>query len=219
MDILTDTNYDFDIWYKTYDPNFVEMCAKSKVPEKWVSYQPVSSGKYSDSIIKPINAYVQNLYPPLKLIGISGNTVTLRQHNHAEILLLESEGILKALDRPWIRQFYNSNNPEPATDDCFLDAFVLYIPWFIDEDVSVSIAGVDGSPFVVYDKSFMYTKISNDARYVEPAMVKFRFKRVGDHMSSKYVGKIKRNTPLFDMSFAANDIIIERVRKFYEENN
>lgn len=218
MDILTDTNYDFNIWYNTYDPNFIELCAKSKVPEKWVSYGKVIGGSFRDSVIKPVNSYVENLYPRPELVSIENGTVTLRQHNHAEILLLEEDGVLKALDRPWIRQFYQSRHQQGTDEGCFTDPFVLYIPWFIDEDVSVFITRSKDSPFFVYDKQFKYTKISDDAKYIEPAMVPFRFSRIGGHMESESVGKIKRNTPLFDMTFHADDIIIERVRKFYENN-
>jgi hypothetical protein len=218
MDILTDTNYDFNTWYNSYDPGFIDICARSKVPEKWVSYDRVLAGQYSKSIIKPVNAYVENLYPMPELVSITDNVVRLRQHNHAEILLLEEGGVLKALDRPWIRQFYQSRHGLELPGKCFADDFVLYVPWFIDEDINVVVSESPDSPISLYEKEYGYTKISDSAKYVEPAMIPFRFKRTGAHMESDNVGKIKKKSPLFDMTFEADAIIIERVRKFYEDN-
>lgn len=219
MDILTDTNYDFNVWYNTKDPGFIDICARSKVPEKWVSYDRVLSGKYKDSVMKPINSYVENLYPNPELVSINKDTVILRQYNHAEILLIEEDGKLKALDRPWIRQFYNSSHNREPSIGCFPDAFVFYAPWFIDGNASVTFHSSPESPILVYNKDYSYVSIPDNTRYVEPLMVPFRFKRSGDHMESDTVGKIKRKSPLFDMTIRADDIIIERVRNFYEKNN
>lgn len=218
MKILNNTDYDFNVWYNTYDPNFIDISAKSKIPDKWANYERVLSGKYSESIIKPLNKYVEALYPAPKLISIENNVVTLRQHNHAEIFLLKKENDLKALDRPWMRQFYQSAKPQTQKDDCFSETYVAYIPWFVDENVLVLVRGVDGSPFVIDDKTDRYQKIPSDVKYLEPMMVPFRFKNIGDHMEQSHFGKIKRNTPMFDIIFSASDTIIERVRKFYEQD-
>jgi hypothetical protein len=218
MEILNDTDYDFNVWYNTYDPSFIDITAKSKIPDKWANYERVLSGKYSKSIIKPLNKYVEALYPAPKLISIKDNIVTLRQHNHAEIFLLNNDDGLKALDRPWMRQFYQSAKPQSKIENCFDETYVAYVPWFIDENVLVLIRGVDGSPFAIQDKTDMYQEIPLDVKYLEPMMVPFRFKNVGDHMQEKHFGKIKRNTPMFDIIFSASDTIIERVREFYEQD-
>ena len=218
MEILTNTDYDFNVWYNTYDPSFIDISAKSKIPDKWANYERILSGKHSESIIKPINKYVEALYPHPKLISIEGNVVTLRQHNHAEIFLLEKDGELKALDRPWMRQFYQSAKSQPIADNCFSQTFIAYVPWFIDADVIVKISEVDGSPFCVPEKIDRYHLIPQDIKYLEPMMVPFRFRNIGDHMQEKHFGKIKRNTPMFDIEFTANDTIIKRVRNFYEQD-
>jgi hypothetical protein len=218
MEILNNTDYDFNVWYNTYDPSFVEISAKSRIPDKWVNYERVLSGKYKDSVIKPINKYVEALYPPPKLVSIEGNTVTLRQHSHADIFLLEKDGKLKALDRPWMRQFYQSEKNQPETVDCFDEKFVAYLPWFLDANVLVIIRGVDGSPFSVSGKTDTYQTVPPEVRYLEPMMVPFRFKSIGEHMQEKHFGKVKRNTPFFDITFTADDTIIERVRDFYEKD-
>jgi hypothetical protein len=218
MDILTNTDYDFNVWYNTYDPSFIDISAKSKIPDKWANYERVLSGKHKDSVIKPLNKYVEALYPAPKLISIVNNIVTLRQHNHAEIFLLEKDGDLKALDRPWMRQFYQSKKSQIEKQDCFGQKFVAYVPWFIDANVLVTIRGVDGSPFAVEDKTDRYMEIPVNSKYLEPMMVAFRFKNTGDHMQEKHFGKIKRNSPMFDITFQADDTIVERVREFYEQD-
>lgn len=218
MEILNNTDYDFNVWYNTYDPSFLDISAKSKVPDKWVSYERILHGKYSDSVIKPLNKYVESLYPAPKLISIQDNVVTLRQHNHAEIFLLNKDDGLRALDRPWMRQFYQSAKPQAQKDNCFEETFIAYVPWFIDENVLVVIREVDDSPFAIEGKTDRYQAIPEEVRYLEPMMVPFRFKNVGDHMQEKHFGKIKRNTPMFDVIFTASDTIIERVREFYEQD-
>lgn len=216
---MSHKNYDFNVWYNSYDPDFIDICAKSNVPEKWVSYSGVLSGQYKDSIIKPINSYVENLYPSPELISIKDNLVTLRQSTHAEILLLETDNKLKALDRPWIRQFYQSSHTKPTSKDCFQDSFIAYAPWFIDEDTEALISGVDSSPFFVYNLDYRYRKLLASEKYAIPVMVSFKFKKDGPHMQEKGFGKIKMGTPIFDITFEASDIIIKKIKDFYEERN
>jgi hypothetical protein len=218
MEILNNTNYDFNVWYNTYDPSFIDISAKSLIPDKWANYQRVVDGKHGESIIKPLNKYVEALYPAPKLISVEDGVVTLRQHNHAEIFLLEKENELKALDRPWMRQFYRSKIDQPENSNCFSDTFVAYIPWFIDANVLVLIRGVDGSPFCIIEKTDAYHKVPKETAYLEPMMVSFRFSRIGDHMEEKHFGKVRRNTPMFDIIFKADDTIIERVKDFYEQD-
>ncbi len=218
MKILNNTDYDFNVWYNTYDPSFVDISAKSRIPDKWANYERILSGKHKDSVIKPINKYVEALYPAPTLISIEDNIVRLRQCNHAEIFLLQNDNVLKALDRPWMRQFYQSMHEHPVDDDCFSQSFVAYVPWFVDANVSVTFEPVENSPFRAYKKSDHYSNIPEEAKYIEPMMVPFRFKRVGDHMVENNFGKIKRNVPIFDIVFQADDTIIERVRKFYEQD-
>lgn len=218
MKILNKIDYDFNIWQNTYDPNFINICAQSRIPEKWIRYQRVLDGKNKNSIIKPINKYVEELYPAPKLIKIDKNTVTLRQFSHADIFLLETGNVLKALDRPWMRQFYRSKRHQDDCQNCFDETFVAYVPWFIDENISINIVSVENSPFIVQNTKDSYQKIPNTTDFLQPIMVPFRFSRVGSHMETEKFGKIKRNTPIFDMVFTADDIIIKRVRDFYEKN-
>ena len=212
--------YDFNVWYTTFDPVFSEISKKSRLPEKWIRYEYVLKGKHQNSIIKPINKYVEALYPAPKLISIVGNTVTLRQENHAEFFLLQKKsGEFFNLDRPWMRQYYKTKNVYERDSGCFLGFFKFYVPWFIDEDVVVKYVrpGTD-SPFLIQECSYIYKKTNKMEIYVEPHFVDFSFKNSGSHMVSKVFGKIKRNQPMFDMVFEADDIIIQRVRNFYEQD-
>lgn len=218
MEILTKNDFDFDIWYNSFDPNFTEISLKSMIPMKWVSYARVAEGKYKDSIIKPINKYVEALYPAPKLVSIDGNTVTLRQHTHAGIYLLEQNGKLKALDRPWMRQFYQSRHEFKKNNECFDDVFVFYVPWFIDANINVRFIDVENSAIRTYPTATRYSVIAPGAHFIEPAFVPFRFYKVGPHMDREGFGKVLKGTPMFDIVFEADDTIIEKIKEFYEYN-
>ena len=219
VEILHKQDFEFDIWYEYPDPNFIDISKRSRLPEKWISFQKVVAGEYKNSIIKPINRYVEKLYQPPILIGISGNTVSLQQQNHAEFFMLESEpGKWYTLDRPWMRQYYKSNDEYPSEENCVDQLFKFYVPWFIDEDVSVKITQADNSPFLVYPTDVTFSKVQEDLEYFEPPMVPFRFRTTGDHMEYDNFGRILRYSPMFNITFDASDIIVERVRKFYEQD-
>lgn len=208
----------FDIWYETKDPNFTDISLKSNIPETWLLYRTIMLGPNRDSIIKPINRYVERLVPPPKLISIENNIVRLRQGNHAELFLLEKEdGSFYNVDRPWQRQYYNTELDLEAKD-CFPGTFKFYVPWFIDEDVVATIepSPVE-SPFHTYFTIANFRKVPPITEFVEPEFIPFRFKRVGSHMVNDKFAKVPRQSPMYDIVFHANDIIVERVRKFYEE--
>jgi hypothetical protein len=217
--MLHEMNYDFDVWYKTKDPVFSQISKDSRLPEKWISYSKALSEKYKDSIVKPINAYVDALYPMPKLISTENNIVRLRQENHADFFLLErKDGSFVNIDRPWMRQYYNTEEDHMPMAGCFPGTFKFYTPWYIDEDVYVSYENIENSPFYVYDKGYLHNSLPEAMNYLEPDFVSFHFKRVGPHMVNERFGKIKRGSPMFDIVFQANDIIVERVRNFYEQN-
>jgi hypothetical protein len=214
------TDYDFNIWNKTQDPNFIDISLGSRIPYKWLAYSYVKNGKYSNSIIKPINSYVENLYPFPDLIDISNNTVRLRQRNHAEIALIKNEDVeFRDIDRPWMRQYYNSSKKHEVPKDCFPKTYLFYTPWIIDEDIIVNIEKPkEDSPFHIYPKQINMKKISINQEFVEPEFVDFNFKSVGTHMKTEIYGKIPRQSAMFDIVFEASGIMIERVKDFYEQN-
>lgn len=212
-------DYNFNVWQESYDPVFSKICKDSRLPDKWLDYSRVSSGQYANSILKPVNRYVESLYQPPILVGIDKNIIRLRQQNHADYFLLEKEtGEFFNLDRPWLRQYYKTNERFDIPDTCFQATYKMYIPWFVDAKVDISFEQVDGSPFHIYPQRFSYDEVDPESKYVEPNFIPFNFMRVGTHMVSDKFGKIKRLTPVFDMVFEADDIIVQRVRKFYEQD-
>jgi hypothetical protein len=217
-DILHRQNeYNFNIWYDTEDPIFSEISTKSRLTQRWVRYEEVLKGKYKNSLIKPINHYVEGLYPPPVLMSIDDDIVTLQQRNHAEFFLLETGDRFKSIDRPWMRQYYKTKE-QFRYDDCFPRTFVFYTPWIIDEDVEVFYTRPEESPFFIQERSFLRNRIDPLSMYVEPNFVPFNFKRVGTHMVDDKYGKIKRNQPMFNISFKADDIMMKRVKEFYEQD-
>jgi hypothetical protein len=208
----------FNIWYETEDPDFIDISIKSNIPKGWLSYQSILSGPNKDSIIKPINRYVERLVPAPSLVSIDNNIVRLRQGNHAEIFLLErDDGSFYNVDRPWMRQYYNTDQADYNTpEDCFPGAYKFYTPWILDESISISIEPVENSPFYVYPQTVDCKVIPNSLEYLYPFFVPFHFKKVGSHMVTDQFGKIQRQSSMFDMVFSATDIIIEKIKDFYE---
>ncbi len=217
--ILNNITDDFDIWYKTKDPVFSDLSLKSRLPDRWVRFDSVAKGKHKDSVIKPINTYVQALYPPPNLVSIEDGVVRLRQRNHAEFFLLETSTRLRNIDRPWMRQYYNTDFKMEKDKDCFDDVFKFYVPWYIDIEAEIFYeTPQEDSPFVISPDSFVHKKIDKGVRYLEPDFVPFKFKRVGSHMVDYKFGKIKRYSAMFDIVFKVDGIIEEKVRNFYEQD-
>lgn len=219
-DMISEMNYDFDIWYKIKDPIFSEISKNSRIPDKWLVFSKIINSEYGNSIIKPINKYVQALVPPPNLVSIVGNTVRLRQENHAEFFLLydEKNKNFKNIDRPWMRQYYNTDDNFAIPDNCFDKIFKFYVPWYIDADTEISyLQPSTDSPFKIYEVSAFHNTIDHTKKYLEPDFVPFSFKKVGSHMIDNLYGKIKRQSAMFDISFQCDDIMLERVKEFYNE--
>lgn len=217
--ILNNITDDFDIWYKTKDPVFSDISLKSRLPDKWVRFEAIARGKHKDSVIKPINKYVEELYPPPTLVSIDNGVVRLRQRNHAEFFLLEKSTNFRNVDRPWMRQYYNTDFKMEKDEECFDDVFKFYVSWYIDLDVEVFYEKPkEDSPFVVSPNSSVHKIVETGTKYLEPDFVPFKFKRVGPHMINNRFGKIKRQSAMFDIVFKVDGIIEDKVRNFYEQN-
>lgn len=216
--ILHNMNHDFNIWYKTNDPLFSKLSLSSRLPKKWVEFDYVE--KYSDAIIKPINKYVETLCPPPKLISIVNKRVRLQQENHAEFfLLIKEDGSFYNLDRPWMRQYYNTANQIKEPENCFPGTYLFYTPWYIDADIEVFYERPETeSAFHIYECSSNHKKFQKENKYIEPDFIKFHFKKEGSHMDRPGFGKIKRNTPMFDIVFECNDIMLREIKEFYGNN-
>jgi hypothetical protein len=218
-EMLEEFTHDFNIWFNSPSESFLYINQRSRIPNKWLSYDRVLSGKYKDSIIKPSNLYVENLYIRPELVSIEGNTIRLRQGNHAEFFLLENDDEFYNKDRPWMRQYYMSDMDVELPGGCFPGNFRFYVPWFIDLDVIVKIKKPDAeSPFYIYEREIDFKKTSAATTHIDPPFVNFHFKRVGSHMIDEKFSKVRRNSPMFDMVFEADDIIVQRVREFYNGN-
>jgi hypothetical protein len=212
------SGFNYEVWYETIDPSFIDISKDSRLPDKWLNYKNVLAGKYMHSILKPINRYVENLYIKPKLISVDQEKIVLQQGNHAEILVQQKEEEFYNVDRPWMRQYYKAKESDSLPDGCFPGTYKFYIPWIIDENASISIEQVEDSPFYIYPTSFEARRIDPMTQYIEPPFVNFHFKNTGSHMIKDGFGKIPRQSPMFNMVIRANGIIVERVRNFYEQN-
>jgi hypothetical protein len=210
---------DFNIWYKSKSESFLYINERSRVFERWLSYEEVlKDNKFNNSILKPINMYAKYLYPGPKLLNIENNIVTLQQCNHAEFFLLEDENGFYNIDRPWVRQYYLSDLDCKIPDNCFPGTFRFYIPWLIDENLSVDILQPINSAFQIHEKTINFYKTEQNLKKFDPGFVHFHFKNIGSHLVEPGFAKIPKNTPMFNMRFFANDIIVEKIRKYYEQD-
>jgi hypothetical protein len=227
---ISELREDFFIWHKSKSESFLWINKRSRVPSRWLSYPEGIKGKDND-IIKPINLYVDRLYPKPKLLSIDNNVVTLQQTNHAEIFLVNSpeiintmerdepykERIMWNLDRPWIRQYYLSDREDFGDSaTCFNQTFRFYVPWIIDENISVDIRQPESSSFLISEDTISFKKIPNNTQHVDPPFVHFQFKKIGNHMIDQEYGKISRFSPMYNMVFEASDIMVKEIRRFYE---
>ena len=212
-----DSNYDFELWYNSFDPNFTEITKQSRLPERWMNYSEVHK-KYKDSIIKPVNPYVDYMCPAPRLVGIENNIVTLQQVNYAEIYLAIRKKGFYNVDKVWLRQYYQSNDGWETPEDCFEGNYKVFTPWVLDANIEVKITQPDNSPFSVTERYLAFSEIPESTDYHEPGFVSVNFKSVGDHMKNEKLGKIEKHSPMYNMSFTADDTMVARVRKFYEEN-
>lgn len=218
-EIFTGFTKDWEIWDKSKTESFLYINEKSCPFPNWLSYEQVRlSNKYIKSSLKPINDYVSNLYPAPVIVKDLDNKIVLRQKTHAEIfLLLKDDNFFYNIDRPWIRQYYMSNIKHKLPEDCFEGVYRFYIPWVIDENIEVKIKQVEESPFYIYEDTFMFNKIDSETKRIDPKFVFFHFKNQGEHMVKDNFGKIKRQSPMFDIEINTDDImLLSKVRKFYE---
>jgi hypothetical protein len=212
-------DFNFTVWDETFDPDFIKISQQSLIPDKWLNYQAIDHDKYNNSIIKPVNRYVQNLYPKPELVSIADTEIRLRQRNHAEIFLLEKENKLRSLDRPHMRQYYQTKIVYPLREDCFEPTYLFYVPWFIDENVRVRFEQpLEETPIEAYPTVYSYEKVPREARYVEPRFVPFKIKRFGPHMKDENFGKVPLKSAIFDIVLESSDILINRIREFYEQD-
>lgn len=216
-EMITEVIENFNIWDSSFDPSFIEISHRSRVPYKWISYKRISQDEYyANSILKPINKYVERLYPAPKLISIGNGEVRLRQYSHAEVFILVTEDTQKFLDRPWMRQFYKTSELFAKDEECFDNVFLAYTPWIIDLNTSCRFEiPKEESAFKIFEIDKQFYEIPKSSEFVEPMMIPFRFKKVGKHMLDQEFGKVKRFSAIYDIVLPQNDIIEERVKEFY----
>lgn len=219
--VLAETvSYDKNAWYNTPDPDFLDICNKSRVQRNWLSYQAVLRSKYKDSILKPLSNYAQNLIPKPKLVSINDDLVTLRFYTFADIYVQWRDGHLYNVDRPWIRQYYTTANDIPVDDNVFEKTYKFYTPWFLDEKIEVLYSQVNDeySAFVIHETKDMWHPVPKHLDFAYPHFVPFNFRKDGEHMKDENYGVIEWPHPMFDMSFSAHDIIVDNIRELYAKD-
>lgn len=221
--ILQETvDYDKDAWVTSPDPDFKTLYADVRAPENWVSFETVATGRYAKEVIKPLSNYNSVLVPPPELKSIVGNIVTLRYRTFADIYVIDKgeSGNFYNVDRPWVRQYYMTAKDYPVPEDAWSKTYKFYTPWFLDYKVEVTYKPIfdEETPFYVQETRDMWHPVHKEVVIANPHFVPFNFKKVGSHMKDADYGVIEIGSPMFDMEFVADDIILEKVRSFYANN-
>lgn len=205
-----------DWWVDSESLSFSEILVQSNVPEKWARYNSKNILSLQ-SIIKPVNEYVFNLYPRPQIINVKNNKVTFRQRTHAEIWVEEKNNdVLYALDKCHQRQFYpSSNNLE--NPKCFKPTYRFYVPWFINKDTEVSFSPIEDekTPFFINTSIFIGKTLSGSELHADTDFIDFKIKNTGNyHLKEKYA-IISKNTAMYDMSVLLTKEEIDKIEKDY----
>lgn len=221
----TDEGKDKNVWYDSYDLDFIEMCKAVFANGQWMSFQRVlTSTSYADAPIKPINLYAANISTPPELVSIVGNEVRLRQLTYADIYVLENPYWLPDkenynVDRPWIRQYYQTRDAFDSKTACYSETYSFYMPWFIDQQSELRYENSEGSDaFEIKPKTDFWFSPGRDSEHVSPHMVSFKFRKNSSYMEESGFGVIRRGTPMFDVVIQVSDIMIERIKEFYAKD-
>jgi hypothetical protein len=203
-------------WINSYKLSLPEILIQSGLPDKWSRYNSKDILKIN-SVLKPVNNYVLNLYPKPEIISINSSLVTFRQRSHAEIWVEErQDGTLYALDKCHQRQFYPSYN-SLENKECFDPTYRFYIPWFINKDINIKIDAVkdEATPFYAGQKNIDWNTLEDYADYAYSDFVDFKIKNSGEYYLKEKYAIISKNTAMYDMSVVLNDEEILQLKDYY----
>jgi hypothetical protein len=203
-------------WINSESLSLPEIIMQSGLPENWSKYNSKEILKIN-TVLKPVNNYVLNLYPKPEIINIYNNIITFRQRTHAEIWVEErSDGTLYALDKCHQRQFYPSlTNLE--NKECFDPTYRFYMPWFINKEIQVKVTRIDdeATPFYIGEKDIFARPLQELEEYAYSDFVDFKIKNTGEyHLKEKYA-IISKNTAMYDMSVVLSDDEVSQIKDYY----
>lgn len=188
-------------WINSGNLSFKEILVQSGLPDKWSKHNSKDILSI-ESVLKPVNNYVLNLYPKPKILRIENNLVTFRQRTHAEIWVEEkSNDVIYALDKCHQRQFYPSLYVMES-EECFKATYKFYIPWFINKNINIKILPIEDedTPFYVNKKNIIGVPVEEYSEYVNTEFVDFKIKNTGKYSLKEKYAIISKNTAMYDMS-------------------
>lgn len=205
-------------WIEMKDLNFIDIVNKSLLPQNWKSWQDIIK-LYENDIIKPVNPYVHFFGNKIKLESIKDNIVTLSQYTHADIyVLINYDKTLYAVDKPHQRQFYLSSSLydtsrfTPMSQQCFR----FYMPWIIDENISANVFSKNNNSFIIMPKNINFYIQNKNDNQIDTPFIDFYFNLNKENMLEDNCSIIEKDSYMYSISFFANDLIIERIKKLYE---
>jgi hypothetical protein len=203
-------------WINSENLSLPEILVQSRIQSNWSRFNSKEIIAIN-SILKPVNNYVLNLYPKPEIININNNVITFRQRTHAEIWVEERhDGTLYALDKCHQRQFYPSLN-SLENNECFDPTYRFYIPWFINKNVKIKITGVEDekTPFYIGEKEIFGMQLQDMEEYAHSEFVDFKIKNTGEYYLKEKYAIISKNTAMYDMSVVLSDEEMSQVKDYY----
>lgn len=203
-------------WLNSENLSFPEILVQSRVPDKWARYDKIED-MYHESLLRPVNRYVSNLYPRPEIKYIDKNKIIFRQRTHAEIWVEDYGNALYALDKTHQRQFYPSKN-QHSFSNCYPATYRFYVPWFINKECSAFINPVtdEETPFICIKKELEFSEVSLNTKYVDIDFVDFGIKREGSWMLDGSTGILPRLSAMYDMVIYLNESDLDLIRGEYD---
>jgi hypothetical protein len=211
---LKNNIYGSEFWVNSEELSLLEILDGSAMPENWKRFNLISSA-YDRFLIKPVNPYVDNLYPKPEIVSFDKEnlSIILRQRTHAEIWVEKRKESLYALDKCWQRQFYPSKNKYEDLN-CFSPTFRFYMPWIFDRERDAIVCGVDDSPFSVKKQIVKFKQAREEA---PNNFVDFKIKSSGKHMVNDKYGIIDIGSTMYDIHISLTEKEVEAIDEQYRK--
>jgi hypothetical protein len=195
--------------------SFSEIITLSCLPSEWVKWKDVSK-KYSKSLLKPVNMYIDYFGTSPEIISITKKEIIIRQYSYSDIYIVNYENDSYCVDKPWLRQFYPSDYKE-NNNGVFLvkDSFKTFMPWIIDENIDYFIKSESESFYFKYH-SGKFSKGSNK-EIKDTDMLDFYFLKNDNCLVEDKCTIIPRGTYMYDIYIYPDKKIYKKLKREYDK--
>lgn len=206
-------------WIDMQNSNFIDIINKSNIQfDDWKNFQYVLSGEHKNSLLKPVNNYVNYFGIKPDIVKIKNGHYSIRYRSYSEIFLyLKKDNSLYAVEKSWLRQFYLSPNLYEELPDNVLskNVYRFFIPWFLDQDIEYSIKQSESNSVKIIESKGQFNKSNIETDIKDTGFVDFYFTNSKEHMINKNLGLIKRGTPLYEIHLFPDSSLSDIIESNY----